>query len=133
MKKTIKYMGTSHIHRLEVGEDFGGQLAKPLEEDLEWNIDNHHVLEVDLPKEAMELLLEEPGFIDVSDMERIPRSEAEDLYRPLPTKTVAHSPEGVQEEPGSGGGSAVPDGGGGAGSSTVGGSTSGAAAKGSSK
>lgn len=117
-KKLVKYMGTSHVFRLETGEDFGGQLKEPLAEGLEWNLQNNHVVEVDLPKAALELLLEEPGLIDVTDMDRIPRSAAQDIYQPVAGENpVAHSPAGVAEQPSS---SATGDAG-----TTVGGSTAG--------
>jgi hypothetical protein len=61
--RLIKYMGASDVRRIAKGEDFGGQLADPIESDLEWNWDNNHVVDVDeagLSEDALDLLLALP-------------------------------------------------------------------------
>jgi hypothetical protein len=80
----IKYLGSSHVRRLEKGEDFGGRLKEPLSQDIEWNLDNNHLIDTDelgLSDAALELLLEDEEFKDVSDLDRIPTSLGQQLWR----------------------------------------------------
>ncbi len=80
----IKYLGSSHTRRLEKGENFGGRLAEPLSQDVEWTLDNGHLVdtsELGLSDAALELLLEDEDFKDVSDLQRIPTSLGQQLWR----------------------------------------------------
>lgn len=91
----IKYLGTAHVRRVDKGTDFGGRLAEPLTADIVWDLDHHHLVDTDdlgLSEEAVELLLEDPNFRDVSDLKRIPSSLGEQLWRGAP-KTV-HDAQG---------------------------------------
>jgi hypothetical protein len=135
----VKYMGSADVRRLEKGDDFGGRLADPIGVDLEWSRDNKFVVDTDeagLSAEAVELLLSEADFKDVSDLKRIPTSLNEQIFGGLPAEPKAVSgtdgedADAVDTAPVSGkksGGKPVGDGGAAAGTSTttVGGSTAG--------
>lgn len=72
-ERKIKYVGDADVRRLLAGEDFGGRLGEPLDEDLEWSWDNNHLLTTSvLSDDAMKLLLEDPDFVDVTDASTIP-------------------------------------------------------------
>lgn len=71
-KAKVKYLGDSDVRIINKGEDFQGRLATPLTEDLRWDWDNNHLLEVDLSDEALELLTEDPEFREVSGVKRLP-------------------------------------------------------------
>lgn len=76
----IKYLGSAQRRVLEKGEDFGGQLAKPLSSQVVWDNDNHYLVdssEAGLSKEAVELLLVDDSFRDVEGLKTIPLSVAE--------------------------------------------------------
>lgn len=92
----VKYMGTADIRRLEKGEDFSGRLAEPITSDLEWSRDNRFIIDTDeagLSPEAVELLLSEPDFKDVTDLKRIPTSLHEQIYGGLPPEDDPSTPE----------------------------------------
>lgn len=90
----IKYMGPSDVRTLAKGEDFGGQLATPLDRDIVWDWDNKHVIDTDdfgLSEGVAELILEQPDFKDVTDLDRIPVNEAQKLWKQM---------RGTEEAPG---------------------------------
>lgn len=88
----IKYLGTSHVRELLKGEDWNGRLSDGLSKDVRWSIDNHYLVDTEeagLSESAVELLLEDKEFKDVSDAERIPVSAAEDLWHGVRDKSYA--------------------------------------------
>lgn len=79
----VKYMGTSHIRAFEAGETWGNRLATPLASDIEFNLANGHIVdtnEQEIPDEVVELILEDPEFVDVSNHSVAPTGAAEQLY-----------------------------------------------------
>lgn len=144
MGQKIKYLGTSHARVLEKGETFNGRLPDGLPAELRWDNDNHFLVELDdkVPSEAVELLLEDEQFKDVTDAKRIPISAAENLWYGVNDKSYAaedprvdaagglhrEGVDGAGASPSLTGASAT-----GTGGSTVGGSTKGDAGAGSPK
>lgn len=95
----IKYLGSADRVTIKKGENFAGRLATPTTTDLVWEADKGHLLDtegLDLSPEAIELLLEDKvRFKDVSDLQRIPTSLNEQIFRGMP-KSEADS---AAEEP----------------------------------
>lgn len=85
MGRKIKYMGSSDIHFIDAGENWSGELAEPLSKRVQWDWDNNHVVDAEeagLSDEALELLLEDSeNFRDVTDLKRVPRGQADKLWR----------------------------------------------------
>lgn len=82
----VKYMGLSHVHRLDAGDDFGGRLKKPLANDVVFDESNRWVIDTDaagLSKSAVEVLLTDPDFLDVSDLELIPVNEHQKVFKAM--------------------------------------------------
>jgi hypothetical protein len=72
-ERKIKYVGDADVRRIEAGDDFGGRLADPLEEDLEWSWDNNHLLTANIRGDVADLLLEDSeNFVDVANVDVIP-------------------------------------------------------------
>lgn len=113
MARLIKYMGTSHVRRIDKGETWQGRLADPTEHDLVWDLDNHHVIDVEelLSDDAVELLLEDEEFKDVTDLKRIPASEGQKLWRGVKERTVNPTQVSSDDEPVVGAGVTGPNGG----------------------
>lgn len=87
----IKYMGMSHVHRLEAGDDFGGRLAKPLAKDVVFDESNRWVIDTNdsgLSRPAIEILLDDPDFLDVSDLEKIPVNKHQETFKGLTDRAV---------------------------------------------
>jgi hypothetical protein len=79
----VKYMGSADVRKLAKGETFGGRLADGLESELVFDRSNYWIVdtdELDLSEEAVQLLLEEDDFKDVSDAKRIPDNEHQKLF-----------------------------------------------------
>src|SRR6266498_3231900 len=114
----VKYLGSAHIRRFDKGETFNGQYPAGLSEALEWSIESAHVLDVDVPSEVLDLILEQPDFRDVTNVKRVPRSLGERLWQgetqPEPLSESGTGEEGTEAS------SATSPGG-----TTVGGSTAG--------
>lgn len=73
--KKLKYMGMSHVHLLEQGDDFGGRLSEGIPQTVRFDRSNNWVVntdEVGLTDAAVEVLLTDRSFKDVTDMKRIP-------------------------------------------------------------
>lgn len=90
MGKQIKYLGTAHIRLLEKGESWNKRLKDGLSKDVSWSIDNHFLVDTEeagLSDDAVELLLEDPEFKDVTDLQRIPVSAAENLWHGIRDKS----------------------------------------------
>lgn len=82
----VKYMGTSDVRYVPAGSDFGGRLTTPTQSDVVWDKHNNHVVntdEVGLSPEAVQLLLTDTDFLDVSDLEVLPLSEGDKMFRGL--------------------------------------------------
>jgi hypothetical protein len=91
--RKIKYVGSSHVRRLDKGEDFGGRLAKPLEKKVEWNFANNHIVdagEAGLSDAAVELLLEQQA-----DMFDSGQYDEDDPEQPTDENTIQTLPEFV--------------------------------------
>lgn len=83
MAQLVKYMGGAHVRQIDKGETFDGRYPSGLESDLKWSRENNFVVDADalgLSKEAVELLLEDDAFKDVTNHKRIPSSEAEQRW-----------------------------------------------------
>lgn len=106
----IKYMGTSDIHRLEKGENFGGQLSKEaaLDRDIEWNWENNHIIDTDeepykdLSADVLSLLLDPSithgEFRDVTDLKRVPTNGAQQMWRGAKKTEEALPSEAVSDD-----------------------------------
>lgn len=80
----IKYMGSADRRILAKGENFGGRLADPLEKEVVWDTNSAHLVDSDeagLSTEAVELLLEDSNFKDVTDNKKIPASLNEQIFK----------------------------------------------------
>lgn len=84
----VKYMGKSHVRRFEKGEDWGGRLEQPLDQDIEFNLASGHVADLsEVPDYIVALILEDPEFKDVSDYQVAPTGQAEQLYNGVQQST----------------------------------------------
>lgn len=95
MGRKIKYLGSSHVREIAKGTNFGGRLAEPTTKDIEWNLKNNHLIDsddVELSDTALDLLLEDPEFKDVSDMARVPTSLGQQLWQGA--KKTEHDAQG---------------------------------------
>lgn len=127
MAKRVKYLGSADRRILPKGENFGGQLAEPLDKDLEWTPETNHILDLEeegVSEEAVSLILEQDDFRDVTDLKRIPASENEKIFRGAPSST---EPAGSSGGGGTAGTAAA------TGGTTTGGSTGGGGTSGSSR
>lgn len=77
----VKYLGIAERRVIAEGDTFGGRLADPVPSTVVWDVDSAHVADVDWPDAAVELLLEQPDFEDVTDAESYRLSLAEVLWR----------------------------------------------------
>jgi hypothetical protein len=106
--RLFKYMGTAHVRTIEKGDTFGNHYPDGIEDKLEWNVaDGHLVDSSDHPEvsdEAWDLLSEEPGFLEVTGRKTMPRGAAEDLWAPKSETPNLVAPGGVAGEGGSVGG-----------------------------
>lgn len=83
MGRKLQYDGTSDFVILNVGEDWAGRLATPLATKIVFSPENNHIVdsdEVGLSDVAIELLLEDPAYRDVTDMERIPATQWQKMW-----------------------------------------------------
>lgn len=131
----IKFMGTSHVRRIDKGETWDGRLAEATTVDVVFDDDNNHVIdteELGLSPEAVELLLEDQHFKDVTDLKRIPASAGDKLWRGVkegtPNETVVNAEgqtlvDGEPVDDGSGNPDAVVAGSSGAGGAQAAGDT----------
>jgi hypothetical protein len=97
----IKYMGRSDVRVIEKNEDFGGQLAEKTTKEIRWDWDNKHIIDTDevgLSETAVTLLLLDPELKDVSDLDRIPTNEAQQIWRAMPKTEDAKTVLGGGEE-----------------------------------
>lgn len=95
MGQQIKYLGSSHNRVLEKGEDFGGRLSEPLTKTVEWTLENGHLVDAEeagLSETALELLLEDEEFKDVTDLARVPTSLGQQLWKGA--KKTEHDAQG---------------------------------------
>lgn len=79
----VKYMGSADVRLIESGEDFAGRLATPVDKTVQWDKDNHWVVDTDevgLSPEAIALLVEEPDFQDVTGLERVPVNLVQSIF-----------------------------------------------------
>lgn len=79
----VKYMGSSHEHSLESGDDFGGRLSEGLSSTVVFNRDNNWIVDTDeagLSSEAVEVMIESGDFKDVTDLKRIPSNENQKIF-----------------------------------------------------
>lgn len=97
----IKYLGVADVREIGKGENFGGRLSEPLKTKLVWDWDNNHVIDTsaeeysDVSSETWELILEEENFKDVSDLKKLPLSQAEKMWQGKKDTPVGVAPGGV--------------------------------------
>lgn len=97
----IKYMGRSDVRVIEKNEDFGGQLAEKTTKEIRWDWDNKHIIDTDevgLSETAVTLLLLDPELKDVSNLDRIPTNEAQQIWRAMPKTEDAKAVLGGAED-----------------------------------
>lgn len=107
----VKYMGMSDVRLVEAGEDFGGRLANPLENDVQWDKDNNWIVdteEVGLPAEAVDLLVAEDLFLDVTDLEVYPVNQVQSTFYGLRDAPVEQPVAEVTPNPAPRGGRITP-------------------------
>ena len=89
--RLIKYMGSSDVCILEKGEDWNKRLADPLEKDVVFDKADGHIANVeDLSPEAVELILEDPRFKDVTSLKRIPANDHEKIFGAVADNPTPH-------------------------------------------
>lgn len=79
----IKFMGSSHVHNLAKGDDFGGRLSEGLSSDVTFNKENNWVVdseEAGLSEEAVKILTESGDFKDVTDLKSVPANEHQKIF-----------------------------------------------------
>lgn len=113
--RKIKYLGDSDNRIINQGETFNGQYPDGLPTELCWSWANQHLIEVDLPPDALALLLEDPEFRDVTDMSRVPAAAVAQRRHGVGRTLGALNPTGTAQVPTSATGSP--------GGTTLGGST----------
>lgn len=89
--RLIKYMGDSDVREILKGDTFNGEYPDGVAENLIWNPENNHVLDVQDDPTVIELLLEQPGgeFTDVTDLKRVPRNAWQERWAPKGTVGMA--------------------------------------------
>lgn len=81
----LKYMGTAHVRTIPAGSDWNGRLAEPLDKDVVFSIKNGHLFQTgSLSPAVVDLILEDPDIIDVSDYEVAPTGKAEEMWHATP-------------------------------------------------
>jgi hypothetical protein len=104
-------MGISDVRRVEAGENFGGRLAEPLSQDVQWDISNHWVVdteEVGLPDDAVALLVSEDNFLDVTDLDVYPVNLCQSTFYGLRDAPVEQPVAEVTPNPAPRGGRITP-------------------------
>lgn len=82
----IKFMGTADVRVLRAGDSLGGRLATPLARDIVWDKHNKFIVdtsELGLSEDVAKLLLTDSEFLDVTDLEVVPLSEGDKMFRGL--------------------------------------------------
>lgn len=85
MSTLIKYLGTADTRTIAASENFAGRLASPVGADLEWNHSNHFIVDVEeagWSDEAVELLLSDSDFRNVTGLKTYPLSLSEQRRNP---------------------------------------------------
>lgn len=92
----VKAMGTSHVHILEKGESFDGRYPDGLTEPLVFDQSNRWVVNVGgLPQEVQDLIAEQPDFLDVTGLKRVPDSEHQKMFHPRVPNAAQAAPEAL--------------------------------------
>lgn len=104
MGKKVKFMGSSHEHTLDKGDNFGGRLGEGLPKKVVFNRDNGWVVdaaEVGLTDAAVAVLVESGDFKDVTDMERVPTNLHQQIFLQMPAseKVEGEEDDSEDEEP----------------------------------
>lgn len=98
----IKYMGTSDVRIIPVGDTFGGRYRAEVDEgetpgiqqELRWDWDNHHIINTDkdpfkkVPKEVWDLVLKDPEMLDVTKEEVIPLGGAQRMWKGMQEEEI---------------------------------------------
>lgn len=95
----IKYMGASHVHTLEKGDNFGGLLSEGLSSDVVFNRENSWVVDSDeagLSEDAVAILVKSGDFKDVTGKSRIPTNLHQQIFLAMPK---SEGSDEVEEEP----------------------------------
>lgn len=80
----IKYMGSADIRVIDKGHDFNGRLVEGLSKGLVFSEANRWIVDTDeaeLSAEAVELLVGDPDFKDVSDAKTIPSNLHQRMFK----------------------------------------------------
>jgi hypothetical protein len=80
-------MGMSHIHQLDKGYTFGGQLSEGIPKAVEFNRENGWVVDTEdagLSDEAVALILADSDFKDVTDAKRVPTNLHQQTFLGMP-------------------------------------------------
>lgn len=84
--RRIKYLGTSDIRRLEVGENLLSTQQEGLIVNVEWNPNNNHLINTanfpDVPDAFWNQLITYGTFIEVEPGQTVPKSDWEMIFRP---------------------------------------------------
>lgn len=86
--RLIKYLGTSDIRRLEVGENLLNTQPIGLQTTVEWTTDRNHVINTadypDVPDAFWNQLVTYDTFQDITNLQphEVPKSDWEAIYRP---------------------------------------------------
>lgn len=79
----IKFMGSSHRHTLEKGDDFGGRLSEGIPKTVVFDKSNNWVVdsdEVGLSEDAVKILVDVGDVKDVSELKTIPPNEHQKIF-----------------------------------------------------
>lgn len=90
----IKFMGSSHEHRLVKGDDFSGRLSEGLSRDVVFNSANSWTVDTEdagLSEDAVAILVESGDVKDVTSLKRIPTNTHQQIFLALPSTEAASS------------------------------------------
>lgn len=79
----LKYMGSSHVHTLEKGDDFSGRLSEGIPKTVVFDQSNNWVVDSEesgLSEEAIKILTDVGDLKDVSDLKTIPANEHQKIF-----------------------------------------------------
>lgn len=101
MARKVKYMGSADTRTLSTGENWGGRLAKPLENTVTFDKSNGRIIDVEdagISEAAVQLLLEDGDFVDVTEADVIPAGLNERLFQGVPETPFVSRADGKGKE-----------------------------------
>ena len=96
----LKYMGSSHVHTLDKGDNFGGRLSEGLSSDVSFSRDNAWIVDTEeagLSQEAVDVLTESGDFKDVTDAKRIPTNLHQQIFLGMAKSEASDSADEDEE------------------------------------